>query len=798
MIKNYIVAGFRVLLKQRLYTFINSVGLAIGLATCFLIYTWVEFQTSYDRYFPSTQNTYRVVTQWVNSEDPGRATTYPMVRTRILPQFPEVEQSTRLFDRGFLGSRTRIANGDKVFTDSKFFYADSTFFEIFPFRILKGNAASLLHKPNAVVLTQQTAEKYFGQEDPVGKTLIVGNNQEFEVTGVMENIPTNMHFHFDLLASMQAHPWIKMAEENVWSGISFHTYVRLKPTASASALETKIKNLLDHFPNDKYEVGKGLNLHLQPVHDIHLRSAMGFELEPNGNVTYVYLFLSIAVLVLLVAIINYTNLASARYTQRLKEVGVRKVLGASRGQLIIQFVSESLIITAIAFVIALVLVQLVTPLLQAISNEALLALTSSQTKMLISFVGISLLIGLLTGLSPALALSAIRPVRLFKANASAPAGGISLRKILMVSQFTVSIALTICTAITYQQMKFMHEAKLGYALDHTLVLNIGYPGIQEQYASLKSQLLRNQSILGATATSQLPTDIHTEENIDISPSHALGVHCVSVDQDFFKVMNVPIKQGGDLVSTMVATDSINQFVLNESAANAIGWKDEDAVNKQMSIRHGNQQRGAVKGVVADFHFQSLHHLVEPLVIEFHPESFQYLLVKVNHERLPETIDYIADQWKRMAGGIPFDYTFLDQDYDRLYRSEQQTSTLFICFAVLAMSISLLGLFGLSAFAVERRTKEIGVRKILGALNTSILMLISKDFLVLLMVSFILAVPLGYYFMNAWLAHFALKVSIGPGLFLLAGLLNFILALLTLSYQSLKIAKTNPVETLRDE
>lgn len=798
MIKNYIVASFRVLLKQRLYTFINSVGLAIGLATCFLIYSWVDYQTSYDRYFPSTQHTYRVVTQWVGSDEPGRATTYPMVRTRILPQFPEIEQSTRLFDRGYLGSRTRIAHGDKVFTDSKFFYADSTFFEIFPFRILQGDAAALLRKPNAVVLTQQTAEKYFGHDDPVGKTLTVGSNQEFEVTGVMENIPANMHFHFDLLASMQAHPWIKMAEENVWSGISFHTYARLKPTASAEALEKKIKNLLNNFPNDEHKIGKDINLHLQPVQDIHLHSAMNFEMEPNGNVTYVYLFLSIAILVLLVAIINYTNLASARYTQRLKEVGVRKVLGASRGQLIVQFVSESLMITAIAFVMALVLVQLVSPILRSISNETLFALNMSQTGVLISLVGIALVIGVLTGLSPALALSAIRPVRLFKANASAPASGISLRKVLMVSQFTVSIALTICTAITYQQMKFMHEAKLGYALDHTLVLNIGYPGIHEQYASLKAQLSENHSILGATATSQLPTDIHTEENIDISPSHELGVHCVSVDQDFFKVMNIPVKQGADLVSSMTATDSINQFVLNESAAKAIGWKEGDAVNKEMSIRHGNQKRGAVKGVVADFHFQSLHHNVEPLVLEFHPESFQYLLVKVNHERLSETIDYIADQWKRVAGGIPFDYTFLDQDYNRLYKSEQQTSSLFICFAVLAMSISLLGLFGLSAFAVERRTKEIGVRKILGALNSSILMLISKDFLVLLVISFVLAVPLGYYFMNAWLAHFALKVSIGPGLFLLAGLLNFILALLTLSYQSLKIARTNPVETLRDE
>lgn len=798
MIRNYLVATFRVLRRDKRYTLITAFGLSLGLGTCFLIYSWVNYETSFDQYLAHSESIYRVVTKWDGSTEPGRATTYPMVRLRVLSQFPEVEESTRLFDRGFLGGKTRVAHGDKIFTDSKFFYADDAFFKIFPFKIIQGSALNPLQKPNAVVLTQRTAEKYFGHEDPIGKTLTVGANQEFEVTAVMENIPPNMHFHFDLLASMKSHPWIKVAEDNVWSGIVFHTYVKLKNNTYPADLEKKITTLLDHFPDDPQQFGKNIDLHLQPIRDIHLKSAMGFELEANGNSTYVYLFVTVAVLVLLVAIINYTNLASARHTQRFKEVGVRKVLGASRRQLITQFVSESLIITLIALGLAVLWVTLSRPLLPALSGKEYLSSRMVEPPVLAVLILITVAIGFLTGVFPALALSSFRPVKLFKGALSASSRGFTVRKVLMVSQFTVSIALTICTAITYQQVKFLHEAKLGYDLDHTIVLNIGFKELHDKYGLLKSQLMRNSSVVGATATSQLPTDIQTEENIDITKSQSLGVYFVSVDPDFFKVMNIPVKQGEKLISLMTVSDTINQFVLNESALKFIGWREDDAVNKGISIRHGNQHRGAVKGVVRDFHFQSLHHAVGPLVLEFNPESYQYLLVRVKYENLNETIGFIAKEWERVAAGIPFDYMFLDQQYDNLYRSEEQTSSLFMVFSVMAVLISLLGLFGLSAFTIERRTKEIGLRKILGAGNSTILMLVSKDFMILLLISFMLALPLGYYFMNTWLSNFAFKTNVGPLLFLLAGALNFLLGLFTLSYHSVRIAETNPVDTLRYE
>ena len=797
MFKNYLLATIRVLTKEKLYTVINTVGLAIGLATCFLIYSWVQFETSYDRW-PDSERTFRVVTEFPGAEEPGMASTFPMVRTRVIPQYPEVEASTRIFDQGFLGSKTRIAVGDRVFTDNKFYYGDSTFFRVFPFKLLQGDPANALKGTNSIVLTRSTATKFFGSEDPVGKVITVGSGREFAVSGVMEDIPPNSHFHFDLLASMLSHPWISSAENNVWSGVVFHTYVRLKKGSSAVALTAKIRDFLDHFPDDPHQFGKTVALRLQPVQDIHLKSNMKFELEGNGSETYVYLFVTVAMLVLLVALINYTNLATARHTQRFREVGVRKVMGASRTQLVFQFVTESVVVTLFAFVLAMLLVELARPLLLSLSGQGYFSRSFLRPGILGAGVGLSLFIGMLTGVFPALGLSSFRPVRLFKANLSTSSRGITIRKALVVSQFSISILLTICTAITYKQVTYLREAKLGYDLEHTLVLNIGFSEIRTRYQLLKSELAAHPSIFGSTAVSQLPTDIQTAENVDVTGSQTLGVNCISVDPDFFRVMGIPVKVGDQLISSTTVSDSMNHFVLNESALKSIGWTDENAVNKTISIRHGNQKPGPVLGVVSDFHYQSLHHAIGPLVLEFNPDDYQYLLVKIKGGNLAETIQFIAAKWSTVSNGIPFDYMFLDQEYENLYKNEMRSGTLFIAFSVIALVVSLLGLFGLSSFTVERRTKEIELRKILGSDNAGILMLISKDFMILLTVAFFLALPAGYYFMTTWLSKFAFKAEIGPGLFLLAGLVNMLMALFTLSYQSVRISRTDPAETLRYE
>lgn len=796
MLRSYFRSTIRLFAREKLYVFINTAGLAIGMATCFLIYTWVRFELGYDT-FPGHDRVYRVITLWKHADESGLATAYPMVRTRVLSQFPEVASSARLFDQGFLGSKTRIAFHDNVITTLKFYYGDSSALDLLGLTVLSGDISSALSRPNTLVVTESTARRLFGEEEAVGKTLTIGSGRDMEVTGVVKDIPPNSHFHFDVMASMASHPWIENAENNVWSGIVFHTYVKLVPGAEPHALESKMAALLNEFPDDPNHHGRELDLRLQPVSDIHLQSNYKFELEANGNGTTVYLFITIALLVLIVAIVNYTNLATARHTQRYREVGVRKSMGAARGQLVLQFMIESLLIAGMAFVLAAVLSESVRPLLLSLSEKAVFSASFCQPGILLSGFGLAMLIGLITGILPALALSSFNPARLFRPLAGSPRG-ITVRKALIVSQFTVSILLTFCTAITYRQVVYLREAPLGYTTDHVLVLDISLPGARENVPTLKTEMLNIPGIMGVTATSQLPTDIQTGENIDVSSSQTQGVYSVSVDPDFFKVMGIALIGGADRVQAVQPNDTANYFVLNRSAVEATGWTEEEALGRNIRIRHGNMAPGPVVGISEDFHFQSLHHAMGPLAIEFHPESYQYLLVRIKPERVTETVNAVSVIWKKLSRGIPFDYQFLDEQYNKLYRSEQQSGSLFVIFALIAVFISLLGLFGLASFAMERRTREIGMRKILGADAWSIAVLVSKDFLWLIAAAFLIAVPLGYAYETNWLAQFAFRTEIGPGLFLACGLLNVILAALTLMYHTVRISGTDPVTALRYE
>lgn len=797
MIRSYFRSAFRLLLKDRLYVFINALGLAVGMATCFLIFSWVINEVSFDTVFPDSDRIYRVVTKQDDSEGEGIASTYPMVHTRVLSQFPEVERSGRMFDQGFLGSKTRVAFGDKVLTNLRFYYGDSTVLPLFGLLAVAGDSKDALTRPNTVVLTRTTAEKFFGQENPIGKVLRVGKDRDMEVTAVVEDLPENIHFHFDMLASMLSHPWIKGAEENLWSGVVFHTYVKLREPNSALELESKIKSLLDNFPNDPNHYGRGVDLRLQPVQSIHLQSNMKFELETNGNALYVYLFVTIAVLVLVVAIMNYINLATARHTQRYKEVGVRKVLGANQGQLVAQFLAESSLVVLIAFFGAILLAETARPWLLAISGKQMFAMSFLQSEILLAAALVALLIGFATAIFPALALSGFRPVSLFRPSSQGGRGP-GLRKALMVTQFGVSLVLTFCTAITWRQIDYLRDAALGYSKDHVVVLDVSLAGVRENVRTIKQTYLAIPGIAGVTAASQLPTDIQTGENIDASPAQSLGVYCVSVDPDFFKVLGIPLVLPDSRLTVLEPNDSINYFVLNQQAANALGWTSQEAVGRRISIRHGNQKPGPVLAVAEDFHFQSLHNPVGPLAIEFNPGSYQYLLVKVKPGDLAATLEQMKLHWQRLAGGAPFDYQFLDEQYDRLYRAEQRSGNLFVAFACIAVFVSLLGLFGLASFTLERRTKEMGLRKILGAEGWRIAVLISKDFLVLMVVAFILALPLGYAFQENWMSQFAYQAEVGFGIFLACGVLNVSLALLTLLYHTMKISRANPVDSLRWE
>ena len=630
------------------------------------------------------------------------------------------------------------------------------------------------------------------------KTLLIDNSKELVVTGVMENVPSTTHFNFDMLVSMESHPWIKGAEESLWSGIVFHTYIKVKHDISAKQLTAKINDYLDNFPDDPKGYGKEMKMTLQPVMDIHLKSHLKWELQPNGNIIYIYLFITIAMLVIVVACINYINLATARYTQRIKEVGIRKVLGAMRKQLIFQFMSESVIVALCALLISVILVELGRPWLEQIAGQPLPVTDLYSWYAILLFLGTTLLVGLGSGFLPAFVLSGFKPVHLFKSQMNFSPGGSLLRKGLVVFQFTVSIILTVCTVVTYRQLQFVQEANLGFSKDQVMILPIQHAELLPRYKEFKSALLGNSHILSASATSQLPTNITEGENIDISPSESRSVYYVSIDEDFFKALNIAVQEGEDRMKNIQPVRDINQFVLNESALKEIGWSRESAIGKMMSIRHGNMQPGQVVGVVSDFHFQSLHETIGPLVMEFDPNQYQYLLVKIVPSKVTEALDFIHGQWKAFAGNSPFEYSFLDQQYDQLYKSEKKIGALFLVFASLASLIALLGLFGLASFAVEKRTKEIGIRKILGASVPNIIGLLTKDFSWLLVIALAIALPVSYYYTKEWLQTFAYRITLTSFVFIIAGLTNVTLAAITLLYHGLRASSNNPVESLKSE
>ncbi len=797
MLSNYIAVSIRNLVKDKLYTLINALGLAVAIATCYFIFSWVKFETTYDT-FHNSGNLYRLATQWDNEPSEGYATAFPMVRTRVLSEFPEVEESARVFNTSFLGSKTSIVYQTHINTNSVLYYADSTFFKIFPANFIDGAATVALAKPNAIVLTSSLALKLFGNENPIGKLVTIGDHKSFEVTGIISDWPVNSHMHFDMIASMESHPWIQEAEQSVWSGISFHTYVRLKKGASAKLLQQKINNLFDHFPDDPKGFGKTINAVLQPVQSIHLTSHLKSELLPNGDSRIVYLFITIALLVLVVAIVNYINLSTARYTQRFKEVGVRKVMGANRLQLMTQFISESLTISIAALLLSIVLIESFRPLLISIASEKYFSLKLYDITHIIPFLLSGLIIGIVSGFFPALLLSGIQPVKLFKPSFDSALKGTTLRKGLVVFQFAISIILTICTATTFQQIQFLKNESTGYNREQVVVVPIGYTGVKEKYELLKSTLETLPTVDGVAFTSQLPTNVQTAENIDLPDSRQLGVYYLSVDPQFFSTLGIDLHTDKSLLSKVVPNDSIHYFAINESALQSIGWTSEQALNSKISIRHGNQQLGAIVAVIKNFHFQSMHSAIQPLVIEFTPSDYEYMLVKVNSGDVQQTLKSMETSWKNLAGSIPFDYSFLDENYRALYQHEQLTGDLFTAFSIIALSIALLGLFGLASFAVTKRTKEIGIRKILGAEFKNILLLLTKDFGFLLLVALVLSVPVGYYFQREWLSGFAYRTEIGISLFVMAGLVNLTLAFMTIAYHCIRASKVNTVETLRNE
>ncbi len=805
MLKNYFKIALRNFKKYKTYAFINIFGLAVGLASCILIVLYVQDELRYDRFHDNAERIVRVVEDQENEgRISHRAHTFTPMAPALKAEFPAVEHVTRLYPYPVL-----VRSGEtRKFQEDRFFFADSTVFDVFSFSLIRGDANTALAAPFSVVLTEETARKYFGDDDPLGQTLTVRDDdgeRDYTVTGILEDVPRASHVHFDFLAAFSSSrifaPW--MHARGNWEWPPLYTYALLAEGADRAALEARMPALAEKYMGERRAAFR--SFFLQPLTEIRLFSSREGEPEPTSNIAYVYIFSMIAFFILMIACINFMNLATARAASRTREVGMRKVLGAGRSQLIRQFLSESMLLAAVALVLALVLVELLLPALNAVSGKALAADYLMHWSIPVILAGIVLGVGLVAGSYPAFYLSAFRPVRALSGTTERGSSAAALRKGLVVFQFGISIVLIIGTAVIYRQLDYIQNQRLGFDKERVVVVPLRDQADQNNNAALKNQWETIPNVQGVTATSGVPgisTGLHDFWIFrDNSGQDSLQLMTLTVDHDFAETLGLEVIDGRDF-SEDFPTDANEAFVINESAARKLGWTDP--VGREFTLQYYLQgeirKRGTVIGVVKDFQYNTLHRAIDPTVLHVVPESYysDYLAARIGPGETAGTLARMAEHWQAFNAERPFEYTFLDQTFDALYRAEERLGHLFGYFSILAILIACLGLFGLAAFTAERRTKEIGVRKTMGATTGGIVLLLSKDLLKLVAVAFVLGAPLAYFGSIWWLEDFALRVEISWPIFLLAGLTTLVVAWLTVGYHAVRAALSDPVKALRYE
>ena len=801
MIKNFITIAFRNLLKQRFYTLINVLGLSIGIACFVMITLYVTDELSYDRFHPHAENTYRVGLRGkLSGQEINVAVTCPPMAFTLVEEFPEVKDATRLYN--LESEVTRYE--DVVYTETEVFFADSNFFRVFGYELLEGDPATALKEPNTLVLTEGTAKKYFGNEPALGKMVTVGDfNATYEVTGILKNPPENAHIHFDVLYSMSS---FEYSRNETWLSNSFYTYLVLDEGANPAQVESKFEDLVFKYVGPEVEKFMGISLDqfgeqgdaygyfLQPVVDIHLRSQLDAEIEPNSDITYVYILSAIALFVILIACINFMNLATARSANRAKEVGVRKTLGSVRSHLIYQFLTESVILSTLATLISIILVALFVSPFNQISGKQISFNVLEQPWLLGVFIFILLLVGFLAGSYPAFYLSRFRPAEVLKGKIRAGFKSSQIRNGLVVFQFFISIALIVCTLLVYQQLEYAQSINLGFDKENVVVVKNGRR-LGDRIQSFRQQLSQQSYVKSAAVSTNVPPGV--SNNSVFRKKGSEEDHLVTFfhgDYDLIPTLGIEMLEGRNF-SRDFPTDT-SAIILNEAAVKEFGL--ENPISEVINFLGDQQPRGLkVIGVMKNFNFQSLKVDIKPAAILLQKEG-RFLTARLQPGNISEQVNSMEAAWKEFSPGEPFEYSFLDDDFDALFRAEQRLGKVFTIFTGLAIFIACLGLLGLAAYTAEQRTKEIGVRKVMGASVMSVLMLLSRDFSRLVLIAFVLAVPVSYWVMERWLSSFAFRIDIGVGAFALAGVMAFIVAWLTVSLQSWKAASTDPARSLRSE
>jgi len=783
LIWSYVKIALRKIRRHKTFSFINIAGLAVGMSACILILLWVQNELSFDRFHERAGQILRAVEHEQMSS--GRTLSYPLFPTGFGPalksDYPQVLETVRLRQ-----SRGRIVKvGDNSFYEDNFTFADPELFKVFTFPLLHGSPDTVLSAPSSIVLTEEMAQKYFGEKNPIGQIIQVDRTHEFQVTGVSKSIPKNSHIQFDFVVpfiALEQYGW----EMNDWGRFGIHTYFLLNEHTDYQEFSTQIEGFLK-----KYDEETIMTVSLQPLTRIHLYSAGINASGTSGDIKYVYIFSLIAFFILLMACVNFMNLSTARSENRAREVGVRKVVGAKRRNLIFQFFGESILLSLLAFILAVGLTQLTLQAFKSLTGKEMTFKIFTQPELFFGLLGIATLTGLIAGSYPAVFLSSFQPMKTLRTRFTSGTGGVTFRKALVISQFVLTICLVIATVTVNRQMHYIRNMNLGIEKDHILCLDLK-GNLEEKYQVLKNEISRNTSVIAVSAASDAPAGNHWSislnewEGRDTDAHYLLDI--LSVDHDYLKVFGLNQVEGRFFRAEETSGEEL-PIVVNETAIKAMGMKDP--IGKRI-------REFRIIGVIEDYHFDSLHNAISPLGMICTPDDYDELLVKIQPENLPETLAAIKKSWLEVAPDYPFEFRFLDESIDALYRNDRKVGRVINIATVLALFIACMGLFGMASFSAEQRTKEIGIRKVFGASIPSIIFLLSKQFSKWVIAANVIAWPVAYFVMNKLLQVYAYRTAIGIEIFVFAAAAALMIALLTVSYQTLKAALANPIHSLRYE
>jgi putative ABC transport system permease protein len=790
MLKNLLKTASRHIYKHIGYSLLNILGLTLGISSALFLIIYVSDEVSYDRYNEKADRIYRVSSKITEPDDQF---TWNVAQIPFGPQvvkdYPEVQSFVRFINM----PRALYKYEDKEFNEDNFFYTDSTLFDIFSIKVLKGEVKSALTEPNKIILTKRIANKYFGKEDPIGKTLTAGTNS-YEVTAVIEDIPTNSHFRYDALASRNNLP----KQLGTWGNFGVFTYLLFPENFDIKTFETKLQGMYDlHLKSIFEPLHIKIEYILEPLTRIHLYSTNANEPEPTGSITYVYIFAIVALFLVLIAAMNYMNLATARSTRRAREVGLRKVVGSRRGPLVMQFLSESLVFTAISLILSIIILVVLLPKFNMLAGKSFDLHILYSPVVLLTLLGIIIIVGIIGGSYPAFFLSRFSPVTVLKGEITQGSAGSLFRKVLVVIQFAVSVIMIICTLVVYRQINYLKNMDQGFDQTNVIGLQLNGRNMIRKYPVLKEALLENPNIKYVTSTGAAVGEGSGKVIFNVETDQGMsqrGVNFAVVDYDFIDALGIKMAEGRNFQKDM-PSDTLTGVVVNETFVKRMGWKEP--IGKKVELGDANTIRARVIGVMKDYHQTGMYNNIESLLLIWRAQN-DIVYIKLSGTETQSALAFIESKWKELFPGQPFTYTYLSERFNRQFEADEKRGLIFTIFTILAIIIACLGLFGLASYMVEQRTKEIGIRKVFGAGEGTVLQLIAKDFLLLVSIGIVIAIPVAYYFMHHWLQNYVYRTNIGIPLLIMSALLTIVITFLTISYKAYQAAVMNPANSIRTE